>query len=293
MWANGLGTTFMATVSALFRYPVKSMAGEQLDELSLGPRGVPGDRAWAVRDEERGGIRGGKRFAELMQCSARYESTPPAEGSAPALVELPDGRQLAIDDPSAPEHLSRLVGSPLTVWPLLPADRLDHYRRGAPVLDDMEAEFRRIFGRTADEPLPDVSKFPEFLAEFESPPGTYFDAFPLLVMTTESLEYLNRAAPDHRFDVQRFRPNVLVETGSDLDFPEREWPGGKLRIGSAEIEVTMGCPRCVMTTHGFGELPEDPGIMRSLVALADGDLGVYANVIKPGTVRIGDRVELI
>ena len=84
------------TVSALYRYPVKSMAGESLTTLELGPRGVPGDRAWAVRDEERGGIRGGKRFPELMQCSARYTETPPLEGSIPAEITLPDGSLLAI-----------------------------------------------------------------------------------------------------------------------------------------------------------------------------------------------------
>ena len=121
------------TVTALFRYPVKSMAGESLESLSLGPRGVPGDRAWAVRDEERGGIRGGKRFPELMQCSARYSETPPDEGSIPALITLPDGSELSISDEEAPARLSALVGSPLTVWPLLPAEELDHYRRGAPV----------------------------------------------------------------------------------------------------------------------------------------------------------------
>ena len=86
------------TVAALYRYPVKSMAGESLTKLELGPRGVPGDRAWAVRDEERGGIRGGKRFPELMQCSARYSQTPPLEGSIPAEITLPDGSRLAISD---------------------------------------------------------------------------------------------------------------------------------------------------------------------------------------------------
>jgi uncharacterized protein YcbX len=280
------------TVSALFRYPVKSMGGETLTNLALGGRGIPGDRAWAVRDEERGGIRGGKRFPELMQSSARYAEDPPAEGSIPAEITLPDGTRLSISDEEAPARLSDLVGSPLTVWPLLPEDQLDHYRRGAPVLEDAEAEFRRVFGRTADEPLPDVSKFPEFLMEFESPPGTYFDAFPLLLMTTESLATLTRAAPDHAFQVERFRPNLLIETGSDAAYPERDWVGSTIRIGTAELEISMDCPRCVMTTHGFGDLPKDPGIMRTLVKENNGDLGVYATVKTPGTVKVGDSLSI-
>lgn len=283
----------MAEVVALYRYPVKSMAGERLDTLSIGPLGVVGDRAWAVRDDKLGGIRGGKRFPELMQCSARYEAEPPAEGSGPAVVTLPDGRELPIGDAGTPDALTELIGSPVSVWPLLPADQLDHYRRGAPVLDDVEAEFRRMFGRTEDEPLPDFSLFPDFLREFESPPGTYFDAFSILVMTTESLEHLSRVAPEHRFDVARFRPNLLIETGSDEPFPETAWPGKRLKVGTVELEMSMDCPRCVMTTHGFGDLPKDPGIMRTLVAHANGNLGAYANVSRPGEVRVGDRIEII
>lgn len=280
------------TVTALYRYPVKSMGGERLDSLTLGPRGVHGDRAWAVRDEQRGGIRGGKRFSELMRCTARYLETPPAAGSVSAQITLPDGTTLLIDDPATPERLSTLVGSPLTVWPLLPADQLEHYRRGAPESDDMEAEFRRIFGRTEDEPLPDVSKFPEFLMEFESPPGTYFDAFPILIMTTESLTALQQAAAEHAFHVDRFRPNLLVETGSDAPFPERDWIGKTLQVGSIELEITLDCPRCVMTTHGFGHLPKDPGIMRTLVRENGGELGVYATVRTPGQIQVGDSLNL-
>lgn len=283
----------IGSISALYRYPVKSMGGEKLDSLLIGPRGVPGDRAWAVRDEERGGIRGGKRFPELMQCSARYLENPPEEGSISAELKLPDGTTLNIDDHDAPERLSAVVGSPLTVWPLLPAEQLDHYRRGAPVLEDMEAEFRRMFGRTEDEPLPDFSRFPEFLAEFESPPGTYFDAFPILIMTTESLAHLQRAAPDQSFHVDRFRPNLLVETGSHAPFPEREWEGKALRIGTVELDVTIDCPRCVMTTHGFGDQPKDPGIMRTLVRENKGELGVYATVRTPGRIGVGDTLTFI
>lgn len=283
----------IGTIRSLYRYPVKSMGGETLETVRVGPTGIPGDRAWALRDETLGGIRGGKRFPELMQCTARYPDDPPSEGSMPADITLPDGTRLGIGDPDAPEKLSRLVGSPVTVWPLLPAEELDHYRRGAPVLEDREAEFRRMFGRTDDEPLPDVSRFPEFLMEFESPPGTYFDAFPILLMTSESLAHLQRCAPERSFDVRRFRPNVLIETGADTPFPERDWVGTTLRLGTAELAVTLDCPRCVMTTHGFADLPKDPRIMRTLVRECGGELGVYATVTSPGILRAGDPVEIV
>jgi hypothetical protein len=280
----------IGSLQQIFRYPVKSMGGEALSDVQIEAHGIPGDRAWAVRDEERGGIRGGKRFPELMRCSARYLSDPPLTGSAPARVTLPDGVEMNIDDKAMPDALSRLIDSPVSVWPLMPAEMLDHYVRGAPVLDDMEAELRRIFGRNEDEPLPDLGAFPAELARYESPPGTYFDAFPLLLMTNQSLAHLSTIARDHEFDVRRFRPNLLIAADANTPFPERDWVGRKLLIGNAEVEITMDCPRCVMTTHGFAELPGDPGIMRTLVREASGNLGVYARVTNAAAVSIGDPV---
>jgi uncharacterized protein YcbX len=280
-------------VTGLYRYPVKSMMGEALEQVSLGERGIPGDRAWAVRDEERGGIRGGKRFPELMQARARYLEPPPAEGSTSAEVELPDGRRFAIDAAEAPGAISELVGGPVSVWPLLPAENLEHYRRGEPITGDMEEELRRIFGRTADEPLPDLSVFPELLMTYESPPGTYFDAFPLLIMTRNGLEHLQEASADHQFDVRRFRPNILLDIDGEESFPENAWAGRSLRIGEVTLQMEIVCPRCSMTTRSFDDLPSDPGIMRSLVKNAEGNLGMYASVPEAGSISVGDTVELL
>ncbi len=280
-------------IKSIHRYPVKSMMGESLARAKLGAQGIPGDRAWAVKDEVRGGIRGGKRFPELMRCAARYDSEPPEQGSAPATVTLPDGRALNIDDAAMPKALSGLLESTVSVWPLMPPDQLEHYRRGPPLLEDREAELRRVFARTEEEPLPDLGAFPSELFQFESPPGTYFDAFPLLIMTRQSLDTLQSLAGDHTFDVRRFRPNILIdaiETGDG--FPEREWVGKSLHLGEATIEITMSCPRCAMTTYGFADLANDPGIMRTLVRDAGGDLGVYATVSTPGAVALGDPVSL-
>ncbi len=284
----------LGTVEQLRRYPVKSTAGEVLGEAMLGPKGVPGDRAWAVRDEVRGGIRGAKKIPALMRLRSRYPREPRPEASSPAEIELPDGSWILTGARDVNERLSEALGHKVSLWPLLPPDALDHYRRGAPAHEDVEAELREIFGRTADEPLPDLTVFPPELMEFESPPGTYFDAFPLLLLTTNALATMQQRAPGSIFDVRRFRPNLLIDVTDASDpFPELAWRGKRLAIGEAVVEVTVACPRCVMTTLGFEDLPHDPGVMRALVKETGGDLGVYASVVEPGVVRAGDGVALL
>jgi uncharacterized protein YcbX len=270
------------------------MAGEKLDEVTLGPRGILGDRAWAVRDEVRGGIRGAKRFPQLMNMRASYGTAPQSAESMPADIQFEDGSMTSSSDLEINSKLSHALGNKVTLWPLLPADELEHYRRGKPGSSDMVAELRSVFGREPDEELPDLSAFPRELIEFESPPGTYFDAFPLLLLTTNSLDTMQDRVQGSNFDVRRFRPNLLIsDVASAHPFPELEWIGKSLQIGTSILNITLGCPRCIMVTHGFDDLPKDPGIMRSLVREAEGSLGVYAEVRKPGEVRAGDEINLI
>ena len=284
----------VGTLRQIWRYPVKSMAGETVDDVVLGDRGLPGDRAWAVRDEVRGGIRGAKKIPALMRFAARYATPPAAEGSSPAQIALPDGSTVATGATDVNARLSAALRHEVSLWPLLPADALDHYRRGRPTHEDVDTELRAIFGRTPDEPLPDLRLFPRELIEFESPPGTYFDAFPLLLLTESALAAMAARAGESVFDVRRFRPNLVVgDTGPDEEAPEMAWRGQRLAIGEATLRVTIECPRCIMVTHGFADLPRDPSIMRALVREAGGNLGVYATVESPGLVRAGDPVELL
>jgi hypothetical protein len=270
------------------------MGGERLDQVQVGTSGIAGDRAWAVRDEERGGIRGAKKIPALMKLRARFPAPPAQSGSSPAEILFPNGDRASTGDGDINAKLSAALDHQVSLWPLLPADVLDHYRRGAPTHEDLETELRAIFARTGDEPLPDLSRFPPEILEFESPPGTYFDAFPLLLMTASSLATMQQRAPESQFDVRRFRPNLLIGGAPVGDpFPEAAWCARRLRIGEAVLAVTMECPRCVMTTNAVDELPKDPRVMRALVHEAGGNLGVYATVEQPGRVRAGDPVELL
>jgi len=281
-------------IREIWRHPVKSMLGERIEQAELGANGIPGDRAWAVRDEERGGIRGAKKIASLMRLRARYLEEP-AAGRVPAPeIALPDGTRLRASDAGAAERVSSALAHKVTLWPLMPAEQLDHYRRGAPTHADFEQELRAIFGRAPDEPLPDLSIFPPEIFQNESPPGTYFDAFPLLLLTDATLRRLQKLAPASRVDVRRFRPNLVVATPDGVeDFVEIGWIGKRLRIGEAELSIPAACPRCVMITHGFDDLPQDPGLMRTVVREANQNIGVYARVERPGRVAVGDSVEVL
>lgn len=284
----------VGSLAAIFRYPVKSMAGEQLSASDIGQAGLIGDRAWAVRDEVRGGIRGAKKIPALMQLSARYIEQPAAGRSTAAEITLPGGTRISTGDVNVNAQLSDALAHNVSLWPLVSPDLLDHYRRGAPDNEDFEQELREIFARTPDEPLPDLSVFPPEVLEFESPPGTYFDAFPILLMSRRSLESMQSRQDSSRFDVRRFRPNLLLDVSDDgIDFPEQRWAGKRLQVGNVILRAEIACPRCAMTTHGFDDLPKDPTIMRALVRENDGNLGLYASVEQPGTVHQGDMIRLL
>ncbi len=280
-------------VSAIWRYPVKSMLGEELDRCALTGLGIPGDRGWALRDEAVGEMRGGKKFPLLMQCRARYRAEPQGDTIPPVDLELPNGARVGSDAADVGEQLSALLGKPVTLWPRQPEGDREHYRRRE---QRGEAGLREALGLEAGEPLPDFSIYPEallaILGEFTSPLGTYFDAYPLHLITTSWLEALAARNPDARFEAPRFRPNLLIE-GAEAGFAELAWCGKRLRIGAAEITCEAPTVRCSMTVQQTGDLPKDPKVLRTIVRESEQNVGAYATVCLPGAVRVGDTLELV
>ena len=93
--------------------------------------------------------------------------------------------------------------------------------------------------------------------------------------------------------MRRFRPNVFVAlTDAGAQFPEQDWLGRQVTIGEVAMDVIAPCPRCVMVTRGFADLPEDRAVLRTIVRAADQNVGVYATVAVPGVVAVGDAVAL-
>lgn len=282
-------------VQELWRYPAKSMQGQRIESARVDARGLVGDRMWAVRDLDRGGIRGAKHLAELMRLRAEYVADPAGTLPPPAIVvTAPDDQSVRSDDPHVDGWLSDHLGRNVRLEPLPPADDAAHFRRGAPDNDDLLTELRSIFGRELDEPLPDLSKLPPTVIEYETPPGTYHDVHPVHLLTTSSLARLQELAPDSLVDVRRFRPTVVVDTGDDpvRGWLEQSWVGSVVRLGDVELDIVSGCPRCVMTTRAVADLPADRAPLRQIVRHGDQNFGVYATVRTPGRVRVGDPVEV-
>jgi uncharacterized protein YcbX len=87
---------------------------------------------------------------------------------------------------------------------------------------------------------------------------------------------------------------LIINTGDKRDFVENSWIGKTLGIGAeVKIQVTGPCPRCVMTTLAQGDLPRDPGILKTAAKHNEVRVGIYASVVEPGTVRIGDEVKVL
>jgi uncharacterized protein YcbX len=295
MAGERIGTP-IGKVAQIWRYPIKSMMGERMTGATITDKGLLGDRGWAARDEVRGGIRGAKKIGALMTLAAAYQTEPRPEAPLPEVdITLPDGRTVATTDDDVDKVVSDALGHQVTLHSLHPASDVEHYRRGPGDFDDPMAELRAIFGRTDDEPLPTLEGFGNELIgelmQYESPPGTYFDAFPLLLVTDATLRTLESLAPDAAFDVRRFRPNVFVALdGEPEGFPEQSWIGRRIVVGGVELDVHAACPRCVMVTRGFADLPEDRSVLRTIVREADQNVGVYATVAQPGRVAENDLV---
>lgn len=312
-----MSAELVGVVSEIWRYPVKSMAGERLTtvEVQAGTMGLLGDRGWALRDNVAREIRGAKNFPKLMLCSARYLDSPRIDFVPQVEITLPDGRRITSDDPSVNQVLSDFLGNSVSLMPLQPATDKAHYRRaqfGSALIGKiansrfrpwfekllpytkLERDTRELLSREAGEPSLDYSTIPADLFEFTSPPGTYFDLWPLHLLTTASLTKMASVNPKAAWDARRFRPNFLISTKPEMSgLVETEWSGRMVQLGGLNCQMTIPTIRCGMPAHAQAELPKDPSVLRSIVRDAAQNLGVYGSAAQSGRVSVGDAVALL
>jgi len=266
----------LGSVVSLWRHPVKSMMGEELNAADITERGLFGDRAYALVDPATGKVASAKnprKWAQLFDFRATFVAPPrPGEPLPPVRITLPDGTLLTSDQRDLTQILSKVLGREVTFATTAPkAPSLEEY------WPDMEGLAHR-----------------ETVTDEAMPAGTFFDLAVIHVLTTATLDRLRELYPQGRFEVRRFRPNIVVApAGGAKDFVENAWIGHTLAIGDAvRLRITGPCPRCVMTTLPQGDLPKDPGILRTAAQHNQVNVGVYAAVSQGGPVRRGDPVWL-
>ncbi len=276
----------LGRVVSLWRYPVKSMMGEELNVSDVTERGVLGDRAYALVDRSSGRVASAKnprKWAKLFDCRAAFVEPPRAGERIPAVrITLLNGGSITSERDDLNHILSSDLGREVKLMATPPE---------APSLEEYWPD---IDGLAHRETVTD-----EAMA-LGAPAGTFFDFAAIHVLTTATLDRFQQLYPPGRFDVRRFRPNLVVEPASgEKDFVENAWVGHTLAVGNeVRLSVLIPCPRCVMTTLPQGDLPNDPGILRAAaqhnkvmiapLGQAMPSVGVYATVLRGGVVRRGD-----
>ncbi|MBB6521838.1 MOSC N-terminal beta barrel domain-containing protein [Pseudoteredinibacter isoporae] len=286
-------------IKEIWRYPVKSMFGEKQSSAELSPMGFADDRCWAVRDEASGQLVGGKKIPKLMTLKARYRQLPSAgfdkASDAKVEIEFPDGRVLSSDDPYASAVLSMYLGREVSLQSRQPASHKELYKLSKVMTP---TELRYALGMKPDDPAPDFSSFSLSLlstvSQYVTPPGTFYDVYPLHFMTTAALEDMRRYYPKGDFRAERYRPSFLIETQTGIEgIVENKWRGRDLRIGDAVIHCNHPTIRCSMPGAEQPGMEKDPQIPRAVLQHANQHLGAYGTPKLCKTIRVGDDVELL
>jgi len=256
--------------------PVKSMMGEELNAAEVTEGGLLGDRAYALVDSSDGKVgtaKNPRKWPRLFDCRATFIEPPRAGAKAPPVrIALPDGTSVTSDQADLDQILSKALHREVT---------LGTARRGAV---------------RAEEYWPDMEGLDhrDTVTDFTLPEGTFFDCAVAHLLTTATLDRLRELYPPGRFEVRRFRPNIVVQLASgEKSFAENAWVGRTLAVGTAvKLDITDPCGRCVMTSLAQGDLPMDPGILRTAAQHNQVRVGVYAAVVRGGTIRRGDPVRI-
>jgi uncharacterized protein len=214
-------TTQPMLVAELWRYPIKTLAGERLVTADVTADGVFGDRLVHVRGPE--GLRTSRRHHRLLGLHATLGTN------------------------------------------------------GDPLVDGLPWTSPEVAARVRDAAGDDA-----FLMADDGPGR--FDVLPLLVATDGAIAAFGR-------DVRRLRPNIVISGVEAMT--ETRWPGHELHIGEVIIAIDSRRGRCPMTTVDPDTLDVDREVLKDIIRRFDGKLALNANVVKGGTIRIGDVAVLV
>lgn len=280
-------------IKEIWRYPVKGMAGQQVKESLLGFNGIEGDRLWAVRDTLREEIQSCKVRPDLLRCTAEYNGGYDDQHRQKVAIRLPNGTLIGSEDPEIHYLLSELVGHKSTLEYLRPKEDKLFYSRHKKDDKTWLKELKATFEREADEPLPDLDNLDQSIVDNITIPGTFFLVMPLHIVTDATLSHLKKLNPTADWSLERFRPNLVIETLPDMEgLVEQNWLGHTLSIGGSQVTCSSATPRCGAVTKPQQTCNHDKNVLRTIVKKAEQNLGVYAQIEQEGPIKVGDEVYL-
>lgn len=261
--------SIVGKVESLWRYPVKSMRGEEMDELFASYGGIYGDRLFAFASsasdkgfpfftgrEQNDMIRYRPRFrhperaarplnfAEAQKLSPNINPVSAGAGDLIVDVETPDGQTFVIDDAELIKHL-RAGADPKHALTLLRSEK------------------------------------------------AMTDCRPLSIISVQSVRTLSQEA-GVAVDKRCVRSNIYLDLNSTDGFAEDQFVGKSLRIGSTVVvRVLQRDGRCMMITLNPDTAEKTPAILKAVAQSHDGMAGVYAAVLTEGMIRKGDAVEVV
>jgi uncharacterized protein len=276
----------LGTVARLRRYPVKSMLGEDVDASDVTFTGLTRDRRLALVSRRTGKVASAK-YPRLWRHLLALSAAAPDDAGDAVLITLPGGKTVWSSDADVDTILSALLNEPVTLTATPPP--------GAS-LDRAVPEAVLSAGVTARVPAEVIE------VGAAAPPGTFVDFAPVHLLTSSTLDRVARLSPRGYADLERYRPNIVIRTDA-AGFTENDWLERDLRIGAELVlRVIARTPRCAVPTLAHGGLPRDTDALRVLarhnrvtpIELGDPEpcAGVYAGVLRPGRVRVGDPVRL-
>jgi len=254
-------------VAELWRFPVKSFQGEPMSEVTVSPTGVVGDRRYALRDVASGKILSAKRHGVLFEAYAVTTD----DG---VVMTLPDGTTHRPGDADIDEVLSDWLGFAVTLATADPDHANGVYEFAFDIDDSPDAEWFDI----------------------DIPPGGFVDLYGAHLLTSASLATMNGHHPDGDWDVRRFRPTALIDTGDADGYVEDAWLNRTVTLGTASVKPEIPTIRCVMPTRvqpALGQrppLPRDKTTSRTITDQHGSNLGVYCAIASPGRIAVGDEV---
>jgi uncharacterized protein YcbX len=265
----------VGVIASLYRYPVKSMIGEELNSTHVGLKGFQGDRVFALADVETGKIASAKnpsKWPTLFKFRAAFAAPLNGDHLPPARITFPDGNSASTADQNIAMQLSSNLGKPVRLLSRAPA------------------------AGTLEEYWPDIDGLArrDVVTDEAMPAETFFDLGMIHLLTTATLDSFRALYPEGRFESRRFRPNLVIQTETGVaGFPENDWDEKILAIGhNVKIKITGPCGRCVMTTLPQGDLPRDTGILKTAAKHNQARVGAYAGVLQGGIIHAGDPVQI-